>query len=382
MKKRVGIIGAGQLGAFLCTAAEGLNIETIVLAPSDKSPAAGVSSTFIDAAYDDAVAVDQLCVATDVITFEFEDIPDATLDQLDLAIAEQKVQVFPRPETIRLLKNKANQKQWLADHGFATSEFVVTSDTDYDELAGKFGEVFVQKSLTGGIDGRGVQVIRKANHSDLWTGVATLNEAYVEHSKELAVLVARSFDGELAVYPVVEMSFAHSDNVLSLASSPAEIDPETEMQARALGANIVRSLGGVGIFAIEMFLTHEGALLVNEISPRVHNSGHLSIEAHTTSQYVQHLNAITGAELGETTQHAPAAMVNLLYSDALSRFVPLPFSSWRVSEHATVHWYGKDGAHIGRKMGHITALGGTLNQATDRVEMAKVSMASSAEVMA
>ena len=382
MKKCVGIIGAGQLGGFLCTSASALDLETIVLAPSEKSPAASVADRFVCADYDDKAAIDQLCDLSDVVTFEFEDIPDTTLDQLEQAVNDGRVEVYPRPQTIRLLKNKASQKAWLKTNSFATSEFVITESATYEALAGQFGATFVQKALTGGIDGRGVQVIRPESQSDLWLNQPTLVEAYVEHSKELAVLVARSAKGELAVYPVVEMTFAASDNVLSLASSPAEIDAEIEVQARVLGSDIVRSLDGVGIFAIEMFLTQSGELLVNEISPRVHNSGHLSIEAHSTSQYAQHLKAIIGEALGEVTQPHPAAMVNLLYHDALSRFVPLPFSAWRLSDHAMAHWYGKGEPRTGRKMGHITAMGETLNEAIDRVRTAKITMANDAEAMA
>ena len=379
MKKSVGIIGAGQLGGFLCTSASALNLETIILAPSEKSPAASVANRLIRADYDDQAAVDQLCDLSDVITFEFEDIPDTTLDQLERMANSGFVEVFPRPQTIRLLKNKASQKTWLRTNSFATSDFVVTETSTYEELTTKFGATFVQKALTGGIDGRGVQVIRPENQTDLWLNQPTLVEAYVEHSKELAVLVARSANGDLAVYPVVEMTFAATDNVLSLASSPAELDAEIEMQAKALASNIVHSLDGVGIFAIEMFLTRSGELMVNEISPRVHNSGHLSIEAHSTSQYTQHLKAILGEALGDVTQPHPAAMVNLLYHDALSRFVTSPFSTWRLSDHAMVHWYGKDEPRKGRKMGHITAIGATLNEATDQVRTAENIMASDAE---
>ena len=371
MNKHVGIIGAGQLGAFLCTSAERLQLETTILTPIADSPANKVANHVLLAAYDDENAVRELCETCDVITFEFEDIPDLTLNLLEAAAASGQVTVFPKPDIIRLIKNKARQKTWLSENDFPTSPFEVLDTASYADLAKKFGTRFVQKAQTGGIDGRGVQVIDVHNQAQLWQA-PSLVEAFVEHEKELAVLVARSANNDIKVYPVVEQKFSSEANILIVANSPAELSTDLETQAKALGADVVQRLDGVGIFAIELFLTESGELLINEISPRVHNSGHLSIDAHVTCQYAQHLRAITGNELGDVSQREPAAMANLLYTDALADFLSLPFSNWPLSAAATLYWYGKSEARQGRKMGHITATGASLNEATERAINAKI----------
>lgn len=363
LAKRIGIIGAGQLGAYLCQAARELEFTSTILTPDETSPACSIANNALIAAYDDTQALVALCENSDVITFEFEDVPESTLRFLE---DQSAAKVFPSPATIRLLQNKGLQKTWLKDQGFATSEFILCDEAvSYSALVETLGDKFVQKALTGGFDGRGVQIIGAHNADELWQS-ATLAEAFVTHDLELAVLVCRSVSGELMSYPVVELSFSSEANVLLLANSPARISAEVEAKARSLGEKVVSAMSGVGIFAVELFLTPEGELLVNEISPRVHNSGHMTIEAHDSSQYEQHIRAVFDADLQSQAQHSAVAMTNLLYSDNLESLLGRPFSSWTQSEHSVVHWYGKVEGRLGRKMGHITTTAQSLDLAISK----------------
>ena len=364
VKQRLGIIGAGQLGAYLCQACAELGVESRVLCHDDISPALKLSTDYKTASYDDLDAVRWLCENSDTVTFEFEDIPDATLEYLQ---SQSSAEVHPSPQTIFMLKNKARQKTWLADQGFPTSDFVVCDEgANYEDLSARFGERFVQKAQTGGIDGRGVQVINKENAAAIWQQ-PSLVEAFVPHVRELAVLIVRGAGGEVKSYPVVELRFCPDTNVLLIANSPARVSVEIEAAARKLGEDVISAMEGVGVFAIELFETEAGELLVNEISPRVHNSGHMTIEAHDESQYRQHIHAVLSEPLASTEQKHPGAMTNLLYSDNLAAFVGKPFGAWPTGEAANIHWYGKTAARTGRKMGHITATGESLELAVSRV---------------
>lgn len=362
--QRLGIIGAGQLGAYLCQAATKLDVESLVLSHDAISPGVALATEHVIASYDDQSAVRWLCEQSDVVTFEFEDIPDSTLDYLE---QQNDAKVHPSPQTIRMLKNKAKQKTWLAEHGFPTSDFVVCSDgANYSELSQQFGERFVQKAQTGGIDGQGVQIIKASNADQLWQQ-PTMVEAFVPHVRELAVLIVRGVDGQIASYPVVELRFCSKTNVLLVANSPARISAEIEASARSLGQDVISAMEGVGVFAIELFETDNGDLLVNEISPRVHNSGHMTIEAHQNSQYEQHIHAVLGEALASTDQVHAGAMTNLLYSDSLADFVGRPFSDWAEGSGTKIHWYGKTAARAGRKMGHITTIAVSLETAVEQV---------------
>lgn len=364
MGTTVGIIGAGQLGVYLCQAATNMGLSTVVMSSSAGAPAVQVADNSVIGDFDDLQAVRTLCSLVDVVTYEFEDVPQQTLDELSRLASSTALQVFPDPSVLSLLKNKATQKTWLRDQGFPTGDFYVCDlDTTVDSMATRFGLPFVQKSQTGGFDGRGVQIIRKKDDERFWD-TPSIVEQWVNHQTELAVVVARSTSGTCVSYPVVEMACSPTNQVLELATSPASISTDIEQQARALGERIVAALNGVGLFAIELFLTTDGQILVNEISPRVHNSGHMTIEAHQTSQYTQHLLAITGQTLGGTQQINPAAMRNILYEDRMTELCGLPVSRWQHDPQTVVHWYGKTQGVQGRKMGHITCV-------TDQLDIAK-----------
>jgi 5-(carboxyamino)imidazole ribonucleotide synthase len=382
MSKRVGIIGAGQLGVYLCQAARGMGMTTTVLTKESGAPAVAEADAAIVADYDDETAIRRLCDAVDRVTFEFEDVPESTLVLLELLQAESVVDVFPHPKTLRLIKNKAVQKQWLQQKGFPTSQFVVCDDSpDFAAIAAELGVPFVQKVQTGGFDGRGVQVLTADSAASIWP-TPSLAEVFVEYERELSVLVARNPSGEIAVYPLVEQQFSADAFVLQMAFSPAEIAADVELRARSLGAEIVRELDGVGVFAIELFLTANDELLVNEISPRVHNSGHMTLEAHSTSQFDQHLRAIFDLPLGAVTQLHPAVMVNILFEDSMQRFCQLPVSCWHPDPHTATHWYGKTEGREGRKMGHITSTAKSLVEASGLVSSALSALSNDEERVA
>ncbi len=369
MSSRIGIFGGGQLGAYLCQAASRLGLSSSVLAFTEDSMAKGFADRCIVAPPADVHALHALLATTDVLTFEVEAVPDAILDEISRFEAAGQIRVAPSVDVMRLLKDKLSQKQWLQEQGFATAEFVdCGEEVSLQALIDQFGLPFVQKAHQGGYDGKGVQVIRSAEQADeLWRAGA-LAEKFIGDKREIAVLVARSADGDVCRYPVVEMLFEPEGNVLLQAHSPAAIPADIAEQALNLGQAIVARLAGVGLFAVEMFLTADGQLLVNEISPRVHNTGHLSMEANVTCQYEQHVRAVAGLPLGEEQQFKAAVMSNMLYSDGWAEMPKLACGANRWDQYTHVHWYGKTGGKQFRKMGHITSVGEDLNTAARRAE--------------
>ena len=358
MALRIGIYGGGQLGAYLCQAATRLGFHSSVLAFHSDSMALAYADQALVAAPDDALAVDALIQASDVVTFEVENVPPAVREALAAAQARGAIRIAPSLAVMTNLQNKFRQKQWLKSNGFATPEFVrCDAHTSAADLFEQFGASFVQKRCTGGYDGRGVQVVRDSDDADkIWRENAYA-ERFVDNKRELCVLVARGQTGQIRSYPVVEMFFDTRGNVLREAHCPSRVPEQLDAEARALAERIVRRLEGVGVFAIEMFLVEDGTLLINEISPRVHNTGHLTMEAHSTCQYEQHIRAITGMPLGSVEQSQSVVMRNVLHSEDLRLPEALSTGATLVDNSTTLHWYGKRADKPLRKLGHITSLG-------------------------
>jgi len=377
MSLRLGIYGAGQLGAYLCQAARNLGMTTTVVAPAADSPANEHADHVIVAPLDSLDASATLINSVDLITFELEDIALPVLDLLAEASDQGNVQVFPKVEHLRLLQNKCAQKRWFIEHALPTAKFIdCPADTDVNALASQFGLPFVQKTHRGGYDGRGVQVIRETDGDDELWPTATIIEEFIEPRRELAVLVARNTAGEESVYPVVEMDFNEEGHILSHVLSPASLSVDIASEAQDIALQFIRQLNGIGLFAVEMFLRNDRELLINEVAPRVHNSGHLTIEAHQTSQYEQHLRAIAGLPLGSTEQKHPSAMVNILYADAIASACASGRGVIAVGNNTNVHWYGKKGTALLRKMGHITSTANSVEQAQLNVDAALSALAS------
>lgn len=383
MSTSVGIIGDGQLGMMLCEAAPALGIDTVMLTSNADCPAAQKADTAIEGAMDSDAAIAELIARSDVITYEREDVPEAAVALLRKAEQTGQVRCYPSLDIIELIQDKAKQKRWLADADLATLPFrIVNGERDMlDAGVQELGLPVVQKALRGGFDGRGVQVLRTEKDLEkAWPG-ETLLEQYAGSFREIAVLVARGQDGAIKHFGPVDMTFETDYSVLDTVIAPASISADTESTAIELAHRAIDSLNGVGVFGVEMFLLDDGQVLINEISPRVHNAGHYSIEACAHSQFYLHLQAVTGAALADTTLLSPASMRNLLCTPALlshgkehaAGVTPIDANtdtntSTNTSISANVHWYGKSPARAMRKLGHITATAENATQAHAEVD--------------
>jgi 5-(carboxyamino)imidazole ribonucleotide synthase len=359
-RKRVGIVGGGQLGMMLTEAAQPLGFDVTVIDPGENCPATQAGAEQIQASLTDADAVRDLASRTDIITWEIEHINVQAL--MDLPVP-----VEPSPHTLAIIKDKLHQKLMLANAGIPVADFMdlkaTTFNQDMARAFATFGNVIV-KTRTGGYDGRGNLVATPDNWQELTDkfGDTPLYAEQIEpFQKELAVIIARDVRGSIAQYPVVET--IHENNICNLVLAPAAIDPRIQSAAEEIAHETANHLEGAGVFAIEMFLTNSDEVLVNEIAPRVHNSGHHTIEANQTSQFAQHIRAITGLLLGSTAMVSPAAaMINILGErngnvmlSGLDRVLALP--------NTHVHLYGKVPTKVARKMGHITVLADTVDEA-------------------
>jgi 5-(carboxyamino)imidazole ribonucleotide synthase len=369
MTTTVGIIGDGQLGMLLCEAAPILAVETVMLTGNADGPAAQRATAAIEGAMDDEVALATLIEHCDIITYEREDIPPLALEQLAIAEASGATRCFPRLETIKLLQDKALQKTWLAEHELATLPFVLGDGSPevLQQAVEQLGFPLIQKSLRGGFDGRGVQLLRDAESlAKAWPG-DTLFEQFAGTFHEVAVLVARREDGQSTHYGPVDMTFESEHSILDTVTAPSAIGADLRAAATALAYRAIDTLDGVGVFGVEMFVLGGTEVLINEISPRVHNAGHYTLEGCATSQFEQHLRAISGLPLGDTSLNRPTAMRNVLCTAALND----AGSTEVAGKHAdavgsAVYWYGKSPARLMRKLGHVTAQGESAQAALTR----------------
>lgn len=364
---RIGLIGGGQLGRMMVKAAKRLGCTCVVLDPVPGSPAAQVAGHQIVGDYSDPGRLRELAEACDLITFELEDVETETL----LTLQQEGHQIRPEPGLLATIQDKYRQKRFLADAGIPTSPFADMPVADEGAFAA-FGYPLVQKARRGGYDGRGVAVLRDPSAFADHLPVAGFVERFVEADKELAVIVARNVDGDCRTYPVVEMRFHASGNVLDFLVAPAQIPADIARQAEALAVQTVEAMHGVGVFGVELFLTRGGELLVNEVAPRTHNSGHHTIEACVTDQFEQHLRAVLGLPLGETRQLSPAAMVNLLGEPGyVGRPVLHGLRAALRIPGVCLHIYGKAVTKPGRKMGHVTVIDDSIEAACEKAARVK-----------
>lgn len=364
---RIGLIGGGQLGRMLVRAAKSLGCTCVVLDPLQGSPAGQLSGHQIVGQYSDPVKLRELAESCDVLTFELEDIDTETL----LLLEAEGHKIFPRPALLATIQDKFSQKCFLRDAGIPTSEFIDMPEPDADAFSA-FGYPLVQKARRGGYDGRGVVVMPGVDSFSQHLPVPSYIERFVEADKELAVMVARNVGGECVAYPTVEMRFHAGDNVLDYLLAPAAVSAAIAQAAEALAVRTVEAMDGVGVFGVELFLTPEGELLVNEVAPRTHNSGHHTIEACVTDQFQQHLRAILGLPLGDTRQLSPAAMVNLLGEPGYEgRPMLSGLAAVLAIPGVCVHVYGKAVTKPGRKMGHLTVIDESIEAACSKAEQVK-----------
>jgi 5-(carboxyamino)imidazole ribonucleotide synthase len=350
-------------------AARQLGYRVHVYSPDTDTPAGQVGDVEVAAAYEDLDRVRAFAREVSVVTFEFENVPSATSH----ACAEI-VPVRPDGEVLHVTQHRLREKTFLSKRGFPVTPFrPIRSADDLQRAATELGLPGVLKTASFGYDGKGQRLLRTEQELqaafDGLGGTEGIFEAFVDFEKEVSVIAARTLEGEFAAFPVFENT--HTNHILDLTFAPAAIDPRLAQQAEDLVRGILESLDVVGLLTVELFVTRSGQLLVNELAPRTHNSGHLTLNACATSQFEQQLRAVCGLPLGATTQPEPAAMANLLgdlwFSDASS-------PNWEAAlrdPNVKLHLYGKATPRRGRKMGHFTATGSSVEQAVHRVVTAR-----------
>lgn len=361
---RLGILGGGQLGRMFIQEAINYNIHVHIMENDENAPSAASANTFTKGDinnYDDVIAFGQ---NLDTLTVEIENVNIKALYELE----RRGVKVFPQPRVLEIIKDKGLQKQFYKKNNIPTSDFeLLPANPNKSELALKIP--FVQKLRTGGYDGKGVEVIKSESDLENAFKEPSIAEELVPFAKELSVIVARNENGQTAVYPTVECEF-NDVNLVEFLFSPAQISTEIEEKATILAIDVINKLEMVGILAVELFLCENGELLVNEVAPRPHNSGHHTIECNITSQFEQHLRSILNMPLGSTDITQFGVMLNLLGSEGhQGQAVYEGLFDIMSMKGVHVHLYGKELTKPNRKMGHITIAHKSMPEA---IKMAKV----------
>ncbi|QUH24851.1 5-(carboxyamino)imidazole ribonucleotide synthase [Serpentinicella alkaliphila] len=371
MHKKIGIIGGGQLGKMSILEGKKLGLSFVILDPSSDCPASTIVDEQIVDNYFNEEKIKELADKTDILTFEFEHINADYLMRLE----SMGYKIYPSPSTLKMVQDKYQQKTFLNKHDIPTPRFMkVDSVKTITEAIKDFGLPLVLKSCTGGYDGKGNYLIR--SHNEIELAYETLSkgsenlmvEEFVKFNMEISALVARDINGKMEIYPLAEN--IHKDNILIRTIVPARINKEIEKKAKALALKTMEHLKGVGVFCIEMFVSNDGDVLINEIAPRTHNSGHYTIEACRTSQFSQHLRAILELPLGSTELLKPAVMVNILGEEGFegkTEVIGLE-ETLKIAE-CNVHIYGKKDTSGKRKMGHVTILEENLDKALEISDM-------------
>ncbi|AKP51120.1 5-(carboxyamino)imidazole ribonucleotide synthase [Cyclobacterium amurskyense] len=366
-QQTLGILGGGQLGRMLIQSAIDYNLEVHILDPDPNAPCKYLSNNFVNGDLKDFEAVYNFGKNCDVISIEIEHVNTEAL----LRLEEEGKKVFPQPHIIALIQDKRSQKQFYLDQGIPTSPFILTENKEEVKRNAEFLPA-VNKLGKEGYDGRGVQMMRNADDLEKAFDAPGLLEKLIDFDKELAVIVSRNEAGEVKSFPSVECAFHPEHNLVEFLFSPANISPEVDAKARELAEEVIQKLDMVGLLAVEMFLTKDGELLVNEIAPRPHNSGHHTIEANYTSQFEQHLRSIMGMPLGDTALLCPAAMVNLLGEDGFTGEAIVEGMDEALKEKGVyLHLYGKKITKPFRKMGHVTILADEPSQLKEKAERIK-----------
>jgi 5-(carboxyamino)imidazole ribonucleotide synthase len=366
LNQKIGILGGGQLGRMLIQSGIDFNIHFSVLDPDASAPCSGISS-FTHGKLTDYQTVVDFGKNCDLITIEIENVNVEALKEL----VRQGKKVFPQPDVIQLIQDKRTQKEFYKKHQIPTADFILT-DNKQQVMANRSFLPAVNKLGKEGYDGRGVQLLRKEADLEKAFDAAGLLEKLIDFEKEIAVIVARNEAGEIISYPAVEMVFHPTANLVEYLFSPAEISSAIAKEADAIAKSVIEKMNMVGLLAVEMFVTKEGKVLVNEVAPRPHNSGHQTIEANITSQYEQHLRAILNLPLGNTSTVMPSAMVNLLGEDGFSgeaKYQGLEETLRLTGTH--IHLYGKKLTKPFRKMGHVTIVDADLDSLRKKANFVK-----------
>lgn len=363
---KLGIIGGGQLGKIMSQKAKKMGFHVTILDPTHNCPAAQVSDKHIIGSFYDKDRLEQLVQECNVTTFELEHVDTSILKKL----YDHGHSIHPSPYVMELIQNKYEQKKLLDEKGIPVPAY--KSIENSSELS-SFGFPVIQKAKLGGYDGKGVQMLKNQEEANT---IAIEAESFIEElvdiKKELAIIVARNIEGEIKCYPVVEMLFDERVNICDSVMAPANISKEIEKKAIEVSVKSIEALDGVGIFGVELFLNKKGEILVNEIAPRPHNSGHYTVEACATSQFEQIIRAVTNLPLGSTKLISPAVMINLLgeigyegepFIEGIHDALEIPCLSF--------HFYGKSFTKPFRKMGHVTVLDEKIEIALENAMKAK-----------
>jgi 5-(carboxyamino)imidazole ribonucleotide synthase len=363
----LGIMGSGQLGRMLAIAARKLGYAVHVYSPDAGSPAGAVADLEVSADYGDVEAAERFAAGVDVVTFEFENIPVEFLERVG-----QRCAVRPAPAVLHICQHRLREKRFLEKAGLPLPRFEeVGSEADLVSAVERLGRPSVLKTAAFGYDGKGQAKIEAGTQlGDVWRtfeGRLAVLEEWVPHEKEISVLVARGVDGRMACFPVCENEHRH--HILDVTMVPARIEPEIAAEA----VRVAEAVGLVGLLGVEMFMLSGGRILINELAPRPHNSGHFSFDGCVTSQFEQQVRAVCGLPLGSTRVWQPVVMANLL-GDVWAQGEP-DWSAALSFPEVKLHLYGKHGARPGRKMGHLLAFGGDVEEARRRVLEARKALA-------
>lgn len=364
----IGILGGGQLGRMISLSGRAMGYHFATLDPTEDCPCGQVSDLEITAPYDDAIAAARLAEISDVITYEFENV-----DAKVASVLEKQSYVPQGSQLLRITQNRISEKTTLDGHGIPVAPFrVVCSEDEAREAIAELGVPAVMKTATGGYDGKGQIVLRQAKEAGsayrelaAWK-TEIIIEQFIPFTKEVSVIAARNGRGEVKTFPVSEN--VHVDNILHLSIVPARVSNKVLDKASQLAMEVAEKLNVIGLIAVEMFVTANDELLVNELAPRPHNSGHYTMDACATSQFEQHIRAVCNLPLGSTKLLSPVVMVNLLgehVEPILSKINQLP-------DTAKLHLYGKKECKAKRKMGHLNVLADSVADALDKIQQLEI----------
>ena len=370
-KIKIGVLGGGQLGMMLFEASTDMNLELHFLEKSDQYPATKICEHYTVGDfknYDDVMAFGK---DMDILTIEIEAVNTAALKQLR---ADGK-KVIPEPEVIELIQDKGEQKEFYVLNDIPTSPFFFADERESILNAIEDGSIaypFVQKARRDGYDGQGVAVIRTEDDLSKLFDVPSIIEEMVDIDKEIAVIVSRDQDGKTQCFPSVEMSFHPTANLVEYLFAPSALSPAQEKQVQNIAIEIIRNLGMTGILAVEFFLSKDGEILVNEVAPRPHNSGHQTIEGNHCSQYRHLLDILASEPMGDLSLKTPAVMVNILGEDSyIGPAIYQGLEHVQSMEGVYVHLYHKEETRPKRKMGHVTVVADDLDTAIERANIIK-----------
>lgn len=364
---KLGVLGGGQLGKMLIQESVNLNISTYILDPDANAPCKDLCTEFFQGSLKDFDTVYNFGKQVDLLTIEIEHVNVEAMEKLQT----EGLQVYPQPEILRMVQDKGLQKQFYRLNKIPTAPFhLVNNKEEIKQFAAEFP--FFQKLRKEGYDGRGVVRLTDVNNLEKAFDVPSVLEKLVDFEKEISVIVSRNTKGEVAAFPTVELVFNPEANLVEHLFTPANISIEIEQQAKEIAVHVIESLKMVGLLAVEMFLTKTGEILVNEIAPRPHNSGHQTIEGNFTSQYMQHLRAILNLPPGNTDIKTPAVMVNLLGEpDFTGDAVYEGLEEVLGIDGVNIHLYGKTTTKPFRKMGHVTIIDKDLKSAMQKADRVK-----------